>query len=76
MRAPLGDERTMTGSTTTFEPGTPVEVQSSFDRRWSRGFTVETADDHGYRLRRISDGSVLPAAFSPDVVRPQTDGRL
>ena len=52
------------------EPGTDVEVQSSFDRDWKRGFVVEDACEQGYHLRRRSDGSVLPATFSPEIVRP------
>ena len=52
------------------EPGTDVEVRSSFDRDWKRGFTVEDACEQGYHLRRHSDGSVLPATFPADVVRP------
>jgi hypothetical protein len=58
-------------------PGTAVEVRSSFDRTWKRGFLVEKVDGGGYRLRRISDGSVLPTVFSFNVVReaPQHDNR-
>ena len=52
------------------EPGTDVEVQSSFDRDWKRGFVVEGACPQGYHLRRRSDGSVLPTTFPPEVVRP------
>ncbi len=52
------------------QPGTDVEVRSSFDQHWKRGFVVENASDEGYRLRRQSDDSVLPAAFPADVVRP------
>lgn len=32
--------------------GTEVEVRSSFDRGWKRGFVVESAGDDGYLLRR------------------------
>jgi hypothetical protein len=53
------------------EPGTQVEVMSSFDQAWKRGFTVETTGDEGYRLRRASDGQVLPTAFSYDDVREE-----
>ena len=53
------------------EPGTRVEVMSSFDQAWKRGFTVETTGDDGYRLRRASDGQVLPTSFSPDAVREE-----
>lgn len=51
-------------------PGTQVEVRSSFDGSWLRGFEVVRTDDDGsYQLRRLSDGEVLPAPFAPDVVR-------
>ena len=46
------------------EPGTRVEVRSRFDDRWSRGFEVAEVVDEGdgarYKLKRRSDGSVLP----------------
>ena len=41
-------------------PGTHVEVQSGFDDSWQRGFVVEEVTSAGYRLRRESDGQVLP----------------
>ena len=50
-------------------PGTHVEVRSSFDRNWKRGFQVEAVDGGGYRLRRLSDGAVLPTIFAFEVVR-------
>ncbi len=51
-------------------PGTPVEVRSTFDLGWKRGFVVADVDATGYRLRRLSDGAVLPVSFSPEAVRP------
>jgi hypothetical protein len=51
------------------EPGTRVEVRQRFDRRWTRGFEVVEASADGYRLRRRSDGSVLPGVFSSSDVR-------
>ncbi len=55
--------------------GTRVEVRSRFEDRWARGFEVcETVDEHGrlrYRLRRRSDGSVLPVLFADDDVREE-----
>lgn len=45
-------------------------MRSTFDRTWKRGFVVEQAAEQGYLLRRRSDGRVLPAAFSPEAVRP------
>lgn len=53
------------------KPGTRVEVQSRFDRSWGRGFEVAEVVDGGYRIRRLSDGSVLPAVFSDDEVRKE-----
>lgn len=61
-------------------PGTRVEVRSRFERTWSRGFEIaEEIDDGGalrYRIRRRSDGSVLPAVFTDDDVREEKRDRL
>jgi hypothetical protein len=55
------------------KPGTRVEVRDRFDHRWTRGFevaaTVETDDGAGYRIKRLSDGSVLPVVFAAEEVR-------
>lgn len=52
-----------------FRPGTKVEVRSRFDRSWAQGFEVAEVDPAGYRLRRLSDDSLLPTAFDPEDVR-------
>ena len=52
--------------------GTPVEVVNRFDRRWARGFEIADAVDGGYRVRRISDHTVLPVVFPPSAVRADT----
>jgi hypothetical protein len=52
-------------------PGTRVEVRKRFDASWARGFEVAQLTEHGYRLRRLSDGSELPAEFSADDVRTE-----
>ena len=53
------------------QPGTEVEVRSTFDQSWKRGFVVESAvEGQGYLLRRLSDGAVLPIPFRPEVIRP------
>lgn len=63
------------------QPGTRVEVRSRFDRRWARGFEVDAivaeADKPrpGYRIRRKSDGAVLPSLFVSDEVREEKRGR-
>ena len=51
--------------------GVLVEVRNRFDGSWSHGFEiVECLTDGGsgprYRLRRLSDGVVLPASFTAD----------
>jgi hypothetical protein len=51
------------------EPGTHVEVRNRFEQRWARGFEVAEVVGDGYRLRRRSDGSLLPAVFDADDVR-------
>ena len=57
------------------DPGTRVEVRSRFDRAWARGFEVaeEVTEDRGhrYRVRRRSDGSVLPVLFDDEEVRAE-----
>lgn len=49
--------------------GTPVDVRSRYLGSWSRGFEVAEIVGDSYRVRRLSDGSVLPAEFSSDDVR-------
>jgi hypothetical protein len=51
------------------DPGTRVEVRSRFDLSWARGFEVAEQTDGGYRIKRVSDGIVLPTEFSDDDVR-------
>ena len=49
--------------------GTEVCVRNRFEGGWSRGFVVDDVVSHGYRLRRLSDGVVLPSVFGPASVR-------
>ena len=57
-------------TTSLLKPGTRVEVRQRFDRSWTRGFEVaEVLDRGGYKLRRMSDGSVLPYEFDGESVR-------
>lgn len=53
------------------KPGTRVEVRSRFDARWTRGFEVTEVLATGYRIRRLSDGSVLPVDFAFEDVREE-----
>jgi hypothetical protein len=50
-------------------PGMRVEVRSTFDARWARGFEIVSVTESGYRLRRLSDGQELPVDFSSEDVR-------
>jgi hypothetical protein len=52
-------------------PGTRVEVRQRFDQSWARGFEIAEMEDDGYRVRRRSDGSILPAVFSAKDVRAE-----
>lgn len=56
-------------------PGTRVEVRGRFEARWSRGFEIaereEAVPEPRYRVRRRSDGSILPVTFSEDDLREE-----
>jgi hypothetical protein len=51
--------------------GTRIDVRNRFVGGWSHGFEVAERVDDGYRIRRLSDDSVLPDVFSTDEVRPE-----
>lgn len=53
--------------------GDPVEVRTRFDQAWARGFEVAEVDDGGYRLRRNSDGALLPVGFDRADLRRRAD---
>lgn len=53
-------------------PGTRVDVKNRFIGSWAHGFEVaEHLTGDGYRVRRVSDGSILPEPLSSDEVRPE-----
>jgi hypothetical protein len=59
-------------------PGTRVEVRSRFESRWTRGFEVAdrvNENDAGgepmYKVRRRSDGSILPVSFAEADLREE-----
>ena len=56
-----------------YEPGTRVEVRSRFDAAWKRGFEIDTVVAGGYLVRRLSDGSTLPACFAEEDLRVERD---
>jgi hypothetical protein len=51
--------------------GTPVDVRNRFVGSWSHGFEVAERVQGGYRVRRLSDDSVLPDIFSTEDVRSE-----
>ncbi len=52
--------------------GTKVEVRRRFDQHWARGFEVAGyVGDDLYQLRRLSDGEVLPVAFTAESLRKE-----
>ncbi len=51
------------------EVGHVVEVRSGFDDSWQTGFCVAEVTPTGYRLRRDSDGSLLPEVARDQVRR-------
>ncbi|CAN5581084.1 hypothetical protein BH20ACT2_BH20ACT2_09620 [soil metagenome] len=53
------------------DPGTKIEVWCQFTQGWSPGFDVSEEAADGYRVRRRSDGAVLPTAFTPESVRAE-----
>lgn len=56
--------------------GTPVEVRNRSLATWSEGFEVAERAGSGYRVRRRSDGYVLPTVFGPTEVRPLPDAAI
>jgi hypothetical protein len=52
-------------------PGTRVDVRNRYQGTWTRGFEVAEFTEGGYRIRRLSDGSILGELFSRDDVRRQ-----
>jgi hypothetical protein len=49
--------------------GDPVEVFTRYNNSWVRGFEVAEVIDHGFRVRRLSDGSTLPGFTSESDLR-------
>jgi hypothetical protein len=50
--------------------GARVEVATHFTGSWTGGFEVVGLDLNGYRVRRLSDGAVIPNDFGLSEVRP------
>lgn len=51
-------------------PGDRVEVRDHFEGDWARGFEVAAlVDEDIVRVKRVSDGAVLPWMFGPGDLR-------
>jgi hypothetical protein len=50
----------------------PVEVRTQYAGTWAPGFEIADETCDGYRVRRVSDGVVLPGHFHSDEIRAQT----
>lgn len=50
--------------------GEQVEVHTRFNDSWVAGFEIAEVADSGYRVRRRSDGSLLPNVTSESDLRP------
>lgn len=44
-------------------------MRRRFDQHWSRGFEIAEVLGDGYKLKRLSDGTVLPVAFEDEEIR-------
>jgi len=64
-----GGELAGSGVRSPLTPGTKVDVRNRYQGTWVRGFEVAEATADGYRIRRLSDGSILGDLFSRDDVR-------
>ena len=58
---------------TSLRRGTRVEVATHFTGSWAGGFEVVALDPKRCRVRRLSDGAVIPTAFELADVRRSCD---
>ena len=72
-RMMMGDGDLATGPVL-IEVGTPVMVRTRYLGSWAAGFEVAGLLDDGYRIRRLSDGSVLSHVLAFEDVRLEVDG--
>lgn len=56
---------------TQLSEGTPVDVRNRFVGSWSHGFEIVERVQGGYRVRRLSDDSVLPDVFPSEDIRSE-----
>jgi len=55
--------------TTSFTTGAEVEVLTRYEGHWASGLAIASVDQDRFRLRRHSDGVVLPVSFSASQLR-------
>lgn len=61
--------------------GTKIEVRSQLDQSWAKGFVIEAVidrenNDPEYKVRRLSDGMLLPRTFTQTEVRRERKGGM
>lgn len=50
--------------------GERVAVRTRYNGSWADGFEIVSIEDGGYRVRRTSDGAVLPVTTPANDLRP------
>jgi len=53
--------------------GDPVEVHTQFNDSWADGFEIAERVPEGYRVRRLTDRSLLPGYTSEADLRPRRE---
>lgn len=56
--------------------GEQVEVHTRFNDSWVPGFEIAEVAGSGYRVRRRSDGSLLPNVTSESDLRPVSSAQF
>lgn len=54
--------------------GSSVAVRTRYLGSWTTGFEIAELLDDGYRVRRVSDGTVLPEVFAFHDIQRLFDG--
>jgi len=68
-RQPTGSGARDSAPPIRYPDGSSVEVRDRFEKEWTAGFEIAAVTPQGYRIRRVSDGSVLPTEFARHEVR-------
>jgi len=73
--APVAEPLHRSGVIGAMEPGTAVEVWNRSLGCFTAGFQLAEWTPQGWRIRRLSDGAILPVEFSAGDLRPCHSGR-